>query len=129
VLYIGAEALDPKGTDQVISTMAAAQLLVTSFNSASSQAFTHLYFLTAYTVPVVIGFALWRSRTVPRWLAALLTAGLEIAEAQSAKGPSSSGSCFPSRSRWSCWRHASGGQQHLPMNHASPSSQLTHRSS
>jgi hypothetical protein len=80
VLYIGAEALDPKGTDQVISTMAAAQLLVTSFNSASSQAFTHLYFLTAYTVPVVMGFALWRSRTVPRWLAVLLTAGLGIAE-------------------------------------------------
>jgi hypothetical protein len=88
VLYIGAEALDPKGTDQVISTMAAAQFLVTSFNSASSHAFTYLYFLTEYTVPAaVMGFALWRSRTVPRWLAALLTAGLEIAEAQSAKGP------------------------------------------
>ncbi len=34
-----------------------------------------------------MGFALWRSRTVPRWLAALFTAGLEIAEAQSASGP------------------------------------------
>jgi hypothetical protein len=87
VLYIGAEALDPKGTNQVISTMAVAQFLVTSFNSASSHAFTYLYFLTEYTVPAVMGFALWRSRTVPRWLAALLTAGLEIAEAQSAKGP------------------------------------------
>jgi hypothetical protein len=34
-----------------------------------------------------MGFALWRSRTVPRWLAALFTVGLEIAEAQSATGP------------------------------------------
>jgi hypothetical protein len=87
VFYIGAEALYPKGTDQVISTMAAAQFLVTSFNSASSQAFTYLYFLTEYTVPVVMGFALWRSWTVPRWLAALFTVGLEVAGAQSAKGP------------------------------------------
>jgi hypothetical protein len=66
---------------------AAAQFLVTSFNSAPSQAFTYCYFFTEYTAPVVMGFALWRSRTVPRWLAVLFTAGLEIAEAQSAQGP------------------------------------------
>lgn len=66
---------------------AAAQFLVTSFNSPSSQAFTYFYFLTEYTAPVVMGFALWRSRNVPRWLAVLFTAGLEIAETQSAKGP------------------------------------------
>jgi len=66
---------------------AAAQFLVTSFNSASSQAFTYFYFFTEYTAPVVMGFALWRSRAVPRWLAALFTVGLELAEAQSAKGP------------------------------------------
>jgi hypothetical protein len=66
---------------------AAAQFLVTSFNSPSSQAFTYFYFFTEYTAPVVMGFALWRSRNVPRWLAVLFTAGLEIAEAQSAKGP------------------------------------------
>jgi hypothetical protein len=66
---------------------AAAQFLVTSFNSASSQAFTYCYFFTEYTAPVVMGIALWRSRNVPRWLAALFTVGLEIAETQSAKGP------------------------------------------
>jgi hypothetical protein len=66
---------------------AAAQFLVTSFNSPSSQAFTYFYFFTEYTAPVVMGFALWRSRTVPRWLAALFTVGLEIAETQSSKGP------------------------------------------
>ncbi len=66
---------------------AAAQFLVTSFNSTSSQAFTYFYFFTEYTAPVVMGFALWRSRNVPRWLAVLFTAGLETAEAQSASGP------------------------------------------
>ena len=66
---------------------AAAQFLVTSFNSASSQAFTYLYFVTEYTAPVLMGVALWRSRNVPRWLAVLFTAGLEIAETQSAMGP------------------------------------------
>jgi hypothetical protein len=33
-----------------------------------------------------MGFALWRSRRVPRWLAVLFTVGLEVAEAQSSKG-------------------------------------------
>jgi hypothetical protein len=66
---------------------AAAQFLVTSFNSVPTQAFTYFYFVTEYTAPVVMGFALWRSRSVPRWLAVLFTVGLEAAEAQSAKGP------------------------------------------
>jgi hypothetical protein len=66
---------------------AAARFLVTSFNSTSSQAFTYFYFFTEYTAPVVVGFALWRSRNVPRWLAVLFTVGLETAEAQSASGP------------------------------------------
>jgi hypothetical protein len=70
-----------------LTRAAAAQFLVTSFNSAPSQAFTYVYFFTEYTAPVVMGFALWRSRNVPRWLAVLFTVGLEIAEAQSAKGP------------------------------------------
>ena len=34
-----------------------------------------------------MGVALWRSRAVPRWLAALFTAGLEIAESMGAIGP------------------------------------------
>jgi hypothetical protein len=66
---------------------AAAQFLVTSFNSAPSQAFSFLYFLTEFTAPVVMGFALWRSRSVPRWLAALFVLGFYVAEGQSAKGP------------------------------------------
>ncbi|MFY9928637.1 MAG: hypothetical protein WAK82_11595 [Streptosporangiaceae bacterium] len=70
-----------------ITRDAAAQFLVTSFNSASSLAFTYLYFVTEYTAPVLMGIALWRSQNVPRWLAVLFTAGLEIAETQSAKGP------------------------------------------
>jgi hypothetical protein len=70
-----------------ITDDAAAQFLAASFNSAPSQAFTYLYIFTEYTAPVVMGIALWRSRNVPCWLAALFTVGLEIAEAQSAKGP------------------------------------------
>ena len=34
-----------------------------------------------------MGFALWRSRAVPRWLAVLFTASLEVAESMSAIGP------------------------------------------
>jgi hypothetical protein len=59
---------------------------MTSFNSGAGQLFTYLYFVSEYTAPVVMGFALWRSRSVPRWLAVLFTVGLEVAEAQSAKG-------------------------------------------
>jgi hypothetical protein len=66
---------------------AAAQFLVSSFNAPSTQVFSYIYFVTEYAAPVVMGFALWRSRSVPRWLAALFTVGLEIAEQQSAKGP------------------------------------------
>jgi len=65
---------------------AAARFLVRSFNSAPSQAFTYVYFFAEYTAPVVMGFALWRSRSVPRWLAALFVVGFYVAEAQSAKG-------------------------------------------
>ena len=32
------------------------------------------------------GFALWRSRSVPRWLAVLLVAGLEVAQQVQSKG-------------------------------------------
>lgn len=66
---------------------AAARFLLTSFNSGAGQIFTYLYFVSEYTAPVLMGFALWRSRSVPRWLAALFVVGLYAAEAQSAKGP------------------------------------------
>lgn len=70
-----------------ISPDAAARFLVTSFNSGAGQLFTYVYFACEYTAPVLMGFALWRSRSVPRWLAVLFTVGFEIAETQSAKGP------------------------------------------
>jgi hypothetical protein len=69
-----------------ISPDAAARFLATSFNSGAAQLFTYLYFVTEYTAPIVMGFALWRSRRVRFWLAALFAVGLEVAEAQSAKG-------------------------------------------
>ena len=67
--------------------IAAAQFLVTSFASGPSQAAGYIYFGCEYLAPVVMGFALWRSRRVPRWLAVLFTAALEIAEQQAAVGP------------------------------------------
>jgi hypothetical protein len=60
---------------------------VTTFNSGAGQFFTYLYFAGEYAAPVLMGFALWRSRRVPLWLAALFTVGFEVAETQSAKGP------------------------------------------
>jgi hypothetical protein len=71
-----------------ISPDAAARFLVTSFNSEFGHVFAYyLYFVGEFTAPVLMGFALWRSRSVPRWLAALFVVGLYGAEAQSAKGP------------------------------------------
>jgi hypothetical protein len=67
--------------------IAAAQFLVTSFASGPSQAAGYIYFASEYAAPVVMGYALWRSRRVPRWLAVLFTVGLELAEAQDAIGP------------------------------------------
>ena len=143
VLYISAEALDPKGTDQLATDLAtglkllaiaarhptqlyaagalsllggigafcgaivnvlvgvnlaaaatartspdaAARFLVTTFDSGAAQLFTYAYFATEYVAPILMGIALWRSRRVPLWLAALFTVGFEAAEAQSAKGP------------------------------------------
>jgi hypothetical protein len=70
-----------------MSQQAAARFLVTSFHSGPSQIAGYAYFLSEYAAPVVMGLALWRSRSVPRWLAVLFTAGLEIAEAQGSGGP------------------------------------------
>ena len=53
---------------------------MTSFGSWPAQAAGYAYFASEYAAPVVMGFALWRSRAVPRWLAVLFTAGLEVAE-------------------------------------------------
>ncbi len=69
-----------------ISAGAGARFLATSFNSGAGQFFTYLYFVGEYTAPVIMGFALWRSRAVPRWLAGLFVVGFLAAEAQSSKG-------------------------------------------
>lgn len=66
---------------------AAARFLMTAFNSGAGQFFTYLYFAGEFTAPFLMGFALWRSRRVPPWLAALFAVGFGVAEAQSAKGP------------------------------------------
>jgi hypothetical protein len=66
---------------------AAAQFLVTTFNSGFGQAFQYAYFLGIYAAPLLMGVALWRSRAVPRWLAVLFFAGLEVAQQQGSSGP------------------------------------------
>ena len=66
---------------------AAAQFLATSFNSGFEHVFSGLYFLGIFVAPVLMGFALWRSRSVPRWLAVLFTVGLEIAQQVPSAGP------------------------------------------
>ena len=48
--------------------------------------FSGLYFLGIFVAPVLMGFALWRSRSVPRWLAVLFVIGLEVALQQSSSG-------------------------------------------
>jgi hypothetical protein len=67
--------------------IAAARFLVTSFGSRPAQVVEYVYFVGEYAAPVVMGYALWRSRRVPRWLAVLFTAGLLLAEQQAAIGP------------------------------------------
>jgi hypothetical protein len=66
---------------------AAAHFLVTTFNSGFYQAFSALYFAGIVAAPVLMGFALWRSRSVPRWLAVLFFLGLEVAQQVSSAGP------------------------------------------
>jgi hypothetical protein len=66
---------------------AAARFLVAAFNSGAGHLFAYAYFGSEYAAPVLMGFALWRRRRVPLWLAALFTVGFEAALAQSAKGP------------------------------------------
>jgi len=70
-----------------MSRAAAARFLVTSFGSGPAHIAEYVYVAGEYTAPVLMGFALWRSRAVPRWLAVLFTVGLEVAEAMEANGP------------------------------------------
>jgi hypothetical protein len=70
-----------------VSRDAAAKVLVTWFNSGFGHAFLYVYFVSEYLAPLLMGIALWRSRNVPRWLAALFFIGLEVAESMSSMGP------------------------------------------
>jgi hypothetical protein len=70
-----------------LSQGAAARFLVTTFNSGFGQAFIAVYFIGIFAAPVIMGFALWRSRSVPRWLAVLFFIGLEVAQQQRSAGP------------------------------------------
>ena len=72
---------------------------MTSFNSEFGHVFTYVYLLSEYAAPVLMGYALWRSRSVPRWLAALFVIGLYVAEFQSSGGPIVVVTCCPSRPR------------------------------
>jgi len=65
----------------------AAQFLVATFNSGFSQVFQYVYFIGIYVAPLLMGIALWRSRSVPRWLAILFFVGLEVTQQQISSGP------------------------------------------
>jgi hypothetical protein len=56
-------------------------------NSGFGHAFTYLYFGSEFLAPLLMGIALWRSRAVPRWLAALFFVGLQVAELMGSYGP------------------------------------------
>ena len=67
---------------------AAAQFLVTTFNSGFGHVFlSSVYFIGIYVAPLLMGVALWRSRSVQRWLTVLFFAGLEVAQQQISSGP------------------------------------------
>ena len=69
-----------------VTRNAAAQFLVTNFNSGPGQAFTDVYAFGEILAPIIMGAALWRSRCVPRWLAVLFAAGFELAEQTASVG-------------------------------------------
>ena len=66
---------------------AAAKLLVTASNSGFGEVFLYVYFASEFLAPLLMAIALWRSRTVPRWLAALFFVGLEVAQLMGSFGP------------------------------------------
>jgi hypothetical protein len=65
----------------------AAGFLVTAFNSTSNKVFTYVYFISEYAAPPIMAFALWRSRSVPRWLAVLFFAAILATEVMPSIGP------------------------------------------
>jgi hypothetical protein len=61
--------------------------LVTTFNSGFGHGFSYAYFVGIFAAPALMGYALRRSRRVPRWLAVLFFAGLEVAQQSISAGP------------------------------------------
>jgi hypothetical protein len=59
---------------------AAVQFLVASFNSGPGRGFLYVYALGEFVGPVLMAVALWRSRSVPRWLAILFLVSLEVVQ-------------------------------------------------
>ena len=70
-----------------VSRGAAAKLLVTASNSEFGHVFLYVYFVSEFLAPLLMGIALWRSRTVPRWLAVLFFVGLRSRRAMGSFGP------------------------------------------
>jgi hypothetical protein len=70
-----------------VSRGAAAKLLVTASNSEFGHVFLYVYFASQFLAPLLMAMALWRSRAVPRWLAALFFVGLLVAELMGSYGP------------------------------------------
>ena len=70
-----------------VSRGAAAKVLMTGFNSEFGHVFVYVYFASEFLAPLLMAIALWRSRSVPRWLAVLFFIGLEVAQQMSAMGP------------------------------------------
>jgi len=69
-----------------VTHQAAARFLITNFNSGPGRAFTDVYAFSEFVAPIIMGLALWRSRSVPRWLAVLFAAGFELAEQTASVG-------------------------------------------
>jgi hypothetical protein len=65
---------------------AAARILISNFKSGPGQAFTDVYAFGEFVGPIIMGVALWRSRSVPRWLAILFAFGFELAEQTASVG-------------------------------------------
>jgi hypothetical protein len=63
-----------------MSRAAAARFLVTTFNSGFGHLFLYFYFAGIPIAAVIMGVALWRSRSVPRWLAVLFPISLIVAQ-------------------------------------------------
>ena len=69
-----------------VTHQAAARFLIANFNSGPGRAFTDVYAFSEFVAPIIMGLALWRSRSVPRWLAVLFAAGFELAEQTASVG-------------------------------------------